>query len=896
MAFAIRFYITSIVRLSKIKVTSSIPMLIRYLFMVLFFTNTVTSLTWVVILLRSTLSPKISDLLILVLFRASWFCNIIGLITFFLLINQLTSNRYIKLNPRQKFFCLIGIMLLILQLIIIIFFFSNEEHTINKVLFKGVAYYSLLISSDLILTSYRAIRSRRLPRILEAQIKTLVLHVVAPCAVLFVIQVISILTAFPQDINFIMKAVVLMFIIYAYNFCMQRLMRLRLLNATEQVELDYKSNFVKKYRKTFVNYQSKDIDQIRLDVKNFFKEELQIPSHKMAFYTRNLDLTTQSNREAIKLGLHEKQGTYFYIESKLAYLQNLLDQNKILVRDEIEYSLFYEENEKLSLFLDFLNAISADIFLPMYDKDTMIGYIVVERDARKRLYTASEQDGMVICAADLGKTIASLHADTMRSIMREQKKIQDDNYQKQQEINQHKESIQSFLPGQSDAIIFYKKKAFTYVNPEAEDLLGVDLNRDAGCKITQMLTRAAISTQEDKRHRKISIRNMKGERLEASVFSRRSGDSVILVIRRPEIADVITRNKLIMLENSDQWEYILYLDRTKLGQLINQFVPGFGQILLKFKINLLQACLSSKPALLTVHEEDLKACIDIIQHAGEHHQVHALKLTTPEKKRTYGEHTVNEYGFKLFGINPFVTGAIQYKPLLEKLTAIVGKPNLLFIENVDFLSLETQHALANYIRLGYFSPLKSDYKIASNVRIICSMRYDLRDLVRQDQFSPLLQQELMHTIVSMPPLIQLPLSELNDLLDGVLDQAIEKEELKSLLELDEKERARILERQPHSIPEFKECTANILKEKSNKRKLVEVTFDPNFAILDPELAHIARLGRRALQDGRIMNLLWDTFKSQVKIADFLGVNKSSVHRHFKHKSLPDVLFPNKNTS
>ena len=57
-------------------------------------------------------------------------------------------------------------------------------------------------------------------------------------------------------------------------------------------------------------------------------------------------------------------------------------------------------------------------------------------------------------------------------------------------------------------------------------------------------------------------------------------------------------------------------------------------------------------------------------------------------------------------------------PLLEKLDNI----GTLFIKNIHFLDLETQEYLAEFIRYGFFSVFKSEHKIPSNVRIICSSK------------------------------------------------------------------------------------------------------------------------------------------------------------------------------
>ena len=62
----------------------------------------------------------------------------------------------------------------------------------------------------------------------------------------------------------------------------------------------------------------------------------------------------------------------------------------------------------------------------------------------------------------------------------------------------------------------------------------------------------------------------------------------------------------------------------------------------------------------------------------------------------------------------------------------------------------------------------------------------------------------------------------------------------------------------------------------------ELIVDPAFILADSTLAHAARLGKNALKEPYIMAYLWRKFnKNQNKIAQFLGVERSSVHRRIK---------------
>ncbi|UNE35610.1 hypothetical protein KG892_01125 [Vermiphilus pyriformis] len=53
------------------------------------------------------------------------------------------------------------------------------------------------------------------------------------------------------------------------------------------------------------------------------------------------------------------------------------------------------------------------------------------------------------------------------------------------------------------------------------------------------------------------------------------------------------------------------------------------------------------------------------------------------------------------------------------------------------------------------------------------------------------------------------------------------------------------------------------------------------ALIDNELSYAQRLGKSALKDERLMRSLWTRLHNQNRIADLLGVNRSSVNRRFK---------------
>jgi DNA-binding NtrC family response regulator len=350
--------------------------------------------------------------------------------------------------------------------------------------------------------------------------------------------------------------------------------------------------------------------------------------------------------------------------------------------------------------------------------------------------------------------------------------------------------------------------------------------------------------------------------------------TIIITVSYPSISDAI-KHHIDLLKDPSEWDYLLYLQTTQSGKLINQLIPGSGSVLLNFKIQLLKIALSKKAILLEMSEQDLQPMAEILHHISLRDDLHIMTLQ--------GASHNFDIAIALFGINPIFGVQEKYtQPLLEKLDNV----GTLFIKNIHFLDLETQECLATFIRSGVYKLFKSDQKFTSNVRILCSSNQNLALLSQEGKFSKALFQELKSTIVTMPSLLTLPEDELHSLTEGFTQQALMSDALQHVVALTDKEKYLFSHNRPISLQELKGRVQQLLIKKSKKNQIYqEVTFDPAYDITDPDLVEAARLGKKALQEPRIMALLWSKFKNQNKIAFFLGVNRSSVNRRCKEYNL-----------
>jgi transcriptional regulator of aromatic amino acid metabolism len=659
-------------------------------------------------------------------------------------------------------------------------------------------------------------------------------------------------------------------------YAIQRLFALRFLNINSYVQSQEKFNFLSQFRDILeqLRYATamKELAQL---TQTFFQTAFQIPLGRTRLYIRKSDVEVEDH------GYYDIANTTSKVEHYIGKYENekiveALRSSKIFIRDEVHFTHFYENDEQSKEILQFLDFINADIFLPIFERHSIAAYIIVEKDSRlAKLFTNKERDEMLVFITYLSNIINILKYSNIELLHQRHKQITEELYHKHQEINQYKESIRSFMRSNKErkiGILFYKYRRFTLANEAAQELVGYDVNNNDGHPLTQLMRATARRVQEFKTSQTTFSKDNNGQKIIIAGIPSLEENSTILLMYYPEISDII-KGHFDQLKDPSHWDYMLYLETTQSGQIINQLIPGNGEKLLNFKINLLSTALSKKATLLNMPEEDLISTVEILHDISLRQTLHVVKLSAPEKNE--------EVAIKLLGLNPLLQKDAP-PGLLEKLDNV----GTLFIQNVEYLSRETQDYLAEFITFGFFHKLKSDSKIFSNVRIICSSTKNLSSLVSEDKFSKVLFNELEETSLAMPSLHELSEGEVNTLAQGFAEQIITTQTYKNLLSLTDKDKTKLFNERPLSLHEFRERVHSMLAQKSSKHKISEVTeFDPAYNVTDPEIAHAVRLGKKALKDPQIMAILWNKFKNQNKIATLLGVNRSSVNRRCQEYNL-----------
>ncbi len=884
VALSIKIYLITLLVPKGLR-TSSFKLPWLFLLLILL-GSMVGDVAWISKLTRQIFFPWIPYGLHIFIVRCSWAAMVMQYQFLALFIESFVHKKY-RLNLWQKFTTALS-GATIFYFIYIAFFDNNltdeaeryaalaDASLQSSLELNIIRYVSLYLLAIVILPAlfftFKNIRTEKLPKILKIQLTVLISYLL--CPFLLAECIIAAQHFFHQQIyESSILGVSTLLISYSIFYCIQKVLGLRFLNFDKHLHAKQRANFVDTFKEVLEQLSKvSGIHELSQVTQTFLKKSLTIPHKKVTLIVRN---------DSSKMQFQQLHSIEQFIEDFMGTHDNdicdFIKKSQILIYDELTFNNFYDEDKRRSALIHFLEKINADLFLPIYQKQKVIAYMVIEFNARpNKLYSIVDHDEMLVFANYLGNIINLLQNRNLDLLVQQEKELKEELHNKEQEIMQYKESMRSFLRmnNQKDiGIIFYKNRRFIFGNQAAKELIKINLNLQEGHPLSKAIREVGSQVEEYKISKTTFSTDADGKKIIISGVPNLEQNNVIITIYHPEISDII-KKQISFLKDPTKWDYLLYLETTKSGQLINQLIPGSGEVLLNFKIDLLKIGMSNNALLLDLPEEDTKAMVELIHHINLRETLHTISLHEPVKD--------NDYLIKIFGINPIFGIKTTERPLFEKLDNI----GTLFIKNVDFLDKETQEYLAEYLKTGFWGTFKSDQKNQGNIRIICSSDKNLAALVEENRFSKTLYEELKKTSLSMPPLATLPASELHNLAEGFSAQTVKTDDFKNILELNEKEKDKLVGARPVSLIELKTKVQNLLIHKSKKHNIYEETkFQPVHVSNDPELLQAADLGKHALRNEKVMAMLWNKFKNQNQIAAFLGVNRSSVNRRCKEYNL-----------
>ena len=573
---------------------------IAWFFLLLVFIGSMFSnIAWIISVLHKLFLKNIDYRLVVFIIRIAWAFSIIFYQGLACLIESLSS-----INPtfrwHQKIFILLSSLLSLEFCYIAIVEFNtiNPRPNLEILLFSIASIYSFIIILPSIFLVTRRIYSGNLPKILRKQLKILIAGIVCPIVISDFIQVYPF--AFFQNYvasNLAVVSLSSMLITYSFYYTVRRIMGLRFLNFQHHVQSLGHFNFIDDFK--FVLSQLSYVTSLKElghITQTFFKDAFNITPSRTRLYLRNLEADRKISLEPGVNAIETIVENFVsHHDNSSCTIAKLFRKTKIAIYDELTFSNFYEESETCKDIINFLDHINADIFLPIYDKNTMVAYIIIERSARiNDFYSDIERDEMVVFTSYLSNIMNLQQNGNIHAIIQRENEIRKELYRKHQEINQYKESIRSFLRDSKQrkiGILFYKNRKFVIGNKAAQELIQINPNKQEGHPITIELKTLVRQVEMYRSTQTRFTKDIKGNKIILSGLPHLEQNNIIITIYYPEISDIV-KKQIDLLKNLIMQNYLLYLEITKHEQLINKLIRSTGEKLLNFKIELLKMSFS----------------------------------------------------------------------------------------------------------------------------------------------------------------------------------------------------------------------------------------------------------------------------------------------------------------
>jgi len=663
--------------------------------------------------------------------------------------------------------------------------------------------------------------------------------------------------------------------VYLIYYCFSNIMRYRFLNIKSRVEGLNNYKFVNGFHHYLEQFSYlTNLNELENLTQNFFHHYFDIDVKDINFFIKHSMQNSLSNVDnnikiIVERHIADNQDNFDFL--------NFLYQLKFFSRDDLEFTNFYEQSTILDNVIKFLDDINCDIFLPIYNKKSIIAYIIISRDSNKNgdFFNNVDYEHMLLFAKYLSNVINIIINGNINSLIKNEKELKDELHNKIKEIDHYKESIRFFLKDYNNkkiGIIFYKNNRFNIANNEAHDIIQVDINNDKNHPLTKAFNKIVDNFKYYKIASNITAYDVDGNKLLLSSIINSFDNSLIIIVSYCEISDIL-KNNISKLKDPSRRDYLLYLETTKFGKLINDLLPSNSEFFLNFKINLLNVSLSNKPIFLNVNDLDIIPIVELINTISLRPNFYILDLKSNEVNMNIAK--------KIFGINDIFNNQSGIVSILEKL----DRNGTLLIKNIEYLELTTQDLLAEFLNFGFYNKLKSEIKKFADVRVILSSSYDIDILFHKGLLSKKLFDIIgNNNIIILPSLSSLSSSELFEYIDSISGDAFYKKIFENYIELDNKDKEDLIYSNPSSFSQLKSMVYKSLAKKSN-----ELLVDLDLAIegYDIDIINASKLGKKALKDKNLMANLWMKIKNQNKIANILGVNRSSVNRRLKDYNLID---------
>jgi transcriptional regulator of aromatic amino acid metabolism len=546
------------------------------------------------------------------------------------------------------------------------------------------------------------------------------------------------------------------------------------------------------------------------------------------------------------------------------------DHLSILVRNDLEFDNLQATSPLVGKLLQFLDTVQADLFIPIHDGQQPLGYILVDRQPHSaKILNNVELDQMLVFAEYAASIMTLLRTKNFDALVQSSREMREALTVRQRQIEHFKESIRTLLREQSESMVAtasFSDRRLVHCTTNAAKLLEIESLNNPHDSITAELRQLTVKMRQTHQEQSCLITTTSGRQILCTAVADRD-EKIATIIMRPHKAALNFDNAFMLIQDPSRWDYILYLETTQSGARIKALLPGSTPLITCLQQDFLKLCLHNRAILITAAAQDTGDFVSLVQNVSNTAKAAHLKLTRPEGEQ--------EAYLKLVGINPLIEPQAEMG-LFEQLEY----GGLLFIENFEYLSPTTQDILADLLLYGWYIQACSTKKLPCMSRIVFSSSFSLQELVKKELCTAKLAQILHTGTFVMPALASLDALDMQSLVYGYELSEKEAFGIKKEVWLSASQRTRLITQRPTSLRELRQQIQSWLNTRATQPlDLGHLSDEIQQELLTPEVVALLRQGKQVLKDHKSLSTLVQTFKSHIKIARILGVNRSTVYRH-----------------
>ena len=306
---------------------------------------------------------------------------------------------------------------------------ANIPLELNVMRYTSYYLFNLLLLPSMYIT-FKNLRSNTLPNILKTQLSIFIQFLICPYILVEIIQAAHFIFKSLESHQYLIISLSTILLTYAIYYCMKSVLGLRFFNFASHVQDKHKITFIDEFKNVFEQLSSiKSPQELNHIIQTFFKDTFNIPSRKTTIYIRNLEKNSNEIKQTGSIpGLNiesriESRADHFF-NNHNDHVCSFINKHKILIYDEIAFTNFYEEDSTKKEIVEFLQLINCDILLPIYEKQKIVAYIIVERNSRQsEFFSENERSQMLVFASYLANVLNLLKNNNLESMVHQEKEL-----------------------------------------------------------------------------------------------------------------------------------------------------------------------------------------------------------------------------------------------------------------------------------------------------------------------------------------------------------------------------------------------------------------------------------------------------------------------------------------